>query len=313
MARMIRILIASTVAFVFALASGAGAQSFYKWVDDTGETYFADTPNGIPPKYRKQVKEEQFKKRQLAGDRDTSVNPDEVPSTGAVPDGVERKLRRYEIPYTPFEGSSRRIIIPVRFNNSVTANMALDTGAPGLVISFQLATKLGLFEKNDGMLLTQAGGIGGSVPAMRTIIESVQVGDAKDTFIPATVTAKLTSAFEGLVGMDFMSNFSVTIDTRGRKLILEELPPSPTRAGGHEEDWWRINFSNFASARSDWRKFADHMAEQERNRTMPGASSSEIKRWKSLAEKQYIEADKLFTKLDRHAANNSVPMNWRKY
>jgi hypothetical protein len=310
---MIRILITSTVASVFALASGAGAQSFYKWVDESGETHFADSPSGIPSKYRKQVKEEQFKKRQPPESQDASAKPGGVPSTGAVPDGVERKLRRYEIPYTPFEGSSRRIIIPVRFNNSVTANMALDTGAPGLVISFQLAAKLGLFEKNDGMLFTQAGGIGGSAPAMRTIIESVQVGDAKDTFIPATVTAKITGAFEGLVGMDFMSNFSVTINTKGRTLTLEELPPSSARPGGHDEEWWRINFHDFAVTRSGWRKFADYMADQERNRTMPGASSSEIKRWRSLAEKQYIEADKLFTKLDRHAANNSVPMNWRKY
>lgn len=313
MARMIRILLASTMTILFAFVPWAGAQSFYKWVDDAGETHYADTPSGIPPKYRNQVKEGQFKKKQPAESQDSSVGRNEAPSTAPAPDGVEEKLRRYEIPYTPYEGSARRIIIPVRFNNSVTANMALDTGAPGLVISFQLAEKLGLYEKNDGLLLTRAGGIGGSAPAMWTIIDSVQVGDARDTFIPATVTAKITGAFEGLVGMDFMSNFSVTIDTRGRKLVLEELPLSSARPGGHDEEWWRINFHNFAATRSDWRRFSDYMTEQERNRTLAGVSSSDIKRWKAFAERQYIEADKLFTRLDRHAANNAVPMNWRKY
>lgn len=301
----------ATLALFLALDMESGAQSFYKWVDEEGETHYADTPAGIPAKYRNQVKEGQFAKRPppSAEVRPDSQRPAEAPS----PEGAERKLKKYEIPYIPYEGSSRRVIIPVRFNNSVTANMALDTGAPGLVISTQLAEKLGLFEKDTGLLLTRAGGIGGSTPAMRTVIETIQVGDARDTFIPATITAKLTEAFEGLVGMDFMSNFSVTIDTQGRKLVLEELPISSARPGGHDEEWWRINFHDFAATRSDWRRFADFMAEQERNRTIPGASSSQIKRWKALAEKQYIEADKLFTRLDRYAANNAVPMNWRKY
>lgn len=313
--RMIRILTACAMAFVFASGLRSAAQSFYKWEDDKGEVHYADTPAGIPPKYRNQVKEGQFRKRpeQAAESRSGTAKPEEASAEGAAPESAERKLKRYEIPYTPYEGSARRIIIPVRFNNSVTVNMALDTGAPGLVISFQLAERLGLFDKDEGLLFTQAGGIGGSAPAMRTVIESLQVGDAKDTFIPATVTSKLTSAFEGLVGMDFMSNFSVTIDTRGRKLVLEEMPPSSARPGGHDEEWWRINFHEFAALRSQWRKFSDQMAEQERNRTIPNASSSDIKKWKAFSEKQYVEADKLFTKLDRHAANCSVPMNWRKY
>lgn len=313
MTKMTGKLAAAIMAFLFAPAIGAWGQSFYKWVDDAGETHYADTPSGIPKKYRDQVKEGQFKKREPSASQDAGLSPSGGQTPEPSPGESERKLRRYEIPYTPYEGSARRIIIPVRFNNSVTANMALDTGAPGLVISFQLAERLGLFQKDEGMLLSQAGGIGGSAPAMRTIIESAQVGDAKDTFIPATVTAKITSAFEGLVGMDFMSNFSVTIDTRGRKLVLEELAPSSARPGGHDEEWWRINFHDFAVTRSQWRKFADLMAEQERNRTIAGLSSGDIKKWKALAEKQYAEADKLFSKLDRHAANNAVPMNWRKY
>lgn len=307
--RIIRLFAASSITVVFALGIEAGAESFYKWVDDSGEIHYADTPAGIPAKFRNQVKEEQFKKRPPQ----SAEKRNEAPTEDVPAEGAERKPKRYEIPYNPYEGSSRRIIIPVRFNDSVTANMALDTGAPGLVISTQLAEKLGLFEKDTGLLLTRAGGIGGSTPAMRTVIDSIQVGDARDTFIPATITAKLTAAFEGLVGMDFMANFSVTIDTQGRKLALEELPPSSARLGGHDEAWWRINFHEFAAFRSQWRRFADLMAEQERNRTIPGASSSEIKKWKVLAEKQYIEADKLFTRLDRHAANNAVPMNWRKY
>jgi hypothetical protein len=284
-------------------------------VDEAGDVHYADSLSGVPLKYRNQVTEDKFKKRaQPAQESPAETSqPDGQRSPVDTSDAPQKKLKKYEIPYTPYEGSARRIIIPVRFNNSVTANMALDTGAPGLVISFQLAEKLGLFEKNDGMLYTRAGGIGGSAPAMRAIIDTIQVGDARDTFIPATITEKITNAFDGLVGMDFMSNFSVTINTRGRTLILEEIPPAASRPGGHDEEWWRINFHDFALMRSQWRKFADFLAEQERNRTISGVSSGEIKEWKAFAEKQHSEADKLFSRLDRHAANNAVPMNWRKY
>lgn len=310
-----RLLTLFAIVAVLSFSIQAGAQAFYKWVDDKGEAHFADTLSGVPAKYRNQVTEDKFKKRAQPPEESPAESPKPAGEqmSGDVSDPRQTKLKKHEIPYIPYEGSARRIIIPVRFNNSVTANMALDTGAPGLIISFQLAEKLGLFEKDAGMLYTQAGGIGGSAPAMRTIIDAVQIGDAKDNFIPATITQKLTNAFDGLVGMDFMSNFSVTINTRGKTLTLEEIPPTASRPGGHDEEWWRINFHDFAQTRSQWRKFADFMAEQEHNRTIPGASSSDIIKWKAFAEKQYIEADKLFSMLDRHAANNSVPMNWRKY
>jgi len=79
-----------------------------------------------------------------------------------------------EVPYTAFEGSSRRVIIPVQLNGSITAKMALDTGSPGMIIFDRLANRLGLFEKDDGKLLTYSAGIGGETPSILTIIDSVQ-------------------------------------------------------------------------------------------------------------------------------------------
>ena len=52
-------------------------------------------------------------------------------------DGQEKKQQRsrYEIPFEAYEGAAKRIIISVTFNDSVTAPMMLDTGAPGMLIS----------------------------------------------------------------------------------------------------------------------------------------------------------------------------------
>jgi len=247
-------IVALLIAFT---ASTCFAQEFYKWTDEQGNVHFADSPAGIPPKYRKAVKTGEFeakpkpkketaKEAVLPAMKDAKAPVEDQPADLSE-DTPQQKLHRYEIPYEPFEGSARRIIINVRFNNSVTAPMILDTGAPGLVISPRLAFKLGIFDNDDGKILAQAGGIGGRVPAVITIMESVQIGDAVDHFVPTTITPSISGSFEGLLGMDFMANYSFTIDTRNKKLILDELEQTEARPGGHDETWWRLTFRDFAN------------------------------------------------------------------
>ncbi|MBI5814256.1 MAG: DUF4124 domain-containing protein [Nitrospinae bacterium] len=45
---------------LFALA--AHGEDFYKWVDEKGETHFADSPSQIPPKYRTNAESKEFSK-----------------------------------------------------------------------------------------------------------------------------------------------------------------------------------------------------------------------------------------------------------
>jgi len=125
--------------------------------------------------------------------------------------GADEKpsLKVFTVPYQPLEGSARRIIVPVTLNGSVTARMALDTGAPGMVISERLAQRLGVFERDDEKLIISASGIGGTVPAILTIVDTARIGQVEDRFIPTQVTSLPDMAFEGLIGMDFRPNVSV--------------------------------------------------------------------------------------------------------
>ena len=91
----------------------------------------------------------------------------------------------------------------------------------------EVAKRLGLFGGDEGMVVTAAGGIGGQVPAVRTFLETVQVGGAKDTFIPATITDSISPSFEGLIGMVFMSKYSFKIDSVKNVVVLEEVQPDP--------------------------------------------------------------------------------------
>lgn len=226
------------------------------------------------------------------------------PSSGS--EGELQKLKRYEVPYKAFEGIARRIIIPVTFNGSVTAPMALDTGAPGMHISYRLAEKLDLFDKDNVRLATRAHGVGGSVPAIFTIIETVQVGGAMDHFVPVTISRSISGHFEGLIGMDFMANYSIKIDTRREMVVFEELPPMPNMPAGHNEAWWRINFRQFASMRAEWKKYKEYLDKQTDN-------SQRLRELRELADRQYREADKLFYKLNGYASEHAVPMSWREY
>ena len=291
----------------------AFAGDVYEWTDENGTVHFSDSPNDIPPKYQDQFKTRKFKEDTLQ-EKSKSVSGKSDPEN-RVPGGQEEKQKpnRHEIPYEAYEGKAKRIIISVTFNDSVTAPMALDTGATGMFISSRLAQKLGVFNEDQGKLLVPASGIGGSAPAIRTIIDRVEVGGARDHFIPTTVTPSISGSFEGLIGMDFMSNYSIIIDTHRKMVVFEELPLNPDAPGGHDEEWWRTNFKEFGSLRTAWKKYRDDLDKQISDAPMNfGPITNKTKRLREFSEYQYKEADKLFDKLNQYARQYAVPMHWRR-
>jgi hypothetical protein len=181
----------------------------------------------------------------------------------------------------------------------------LDTGSPGLLISPSLAGRLGLHDEIDGRLQISAGGIGGTAPATLDIVDTVKVGEAYAEFLPATITEIPSSDFEGLVGMDFLANYQISIDTSNNIIIFDEMPPQSNKPGGHDEIWWRSNFSNFSRMREMWET---QLADIEKG----SISSSEKEKKIRFAQNQYDEADKLCRKLERYARDSTVPMSWRR-
>jgi predicted aspartyl protease len=291
------------------------AGKLYKWVDRAGNLHFSDSPASIPSEYRDQVDVNEFwEPEQKTSDRNTSkmpVAPDTLESTG---DRRENERERHEIPFTAYEGMAKRIIVPVKINDAVTANMALDTGAPGMIITPQLAERLGLFEGSEGMVMIMAGGIGGQTPAVRTIIDSIQIGGARDKFIPTTVVPIETNAFEGLIGMDFMSGYSINIEPKRKVVIFTRMPSDPNLPGGHNEEWWRAKFREFSSVRNEWNRYKENLEGIiRRSDYSDGSELGRVKEALEMAEYQQAEAEKLYFKLNSYAIDNAVPMSWREY
>jgi hypothetical protein len=230
-----------------------------------------------------------------------------------VPEAPKPALKRFKVPYQAYEGTAQRIIIPVTFNGRVTAPMAVDTGAPGTIISFHLAAQIGVLREGDARLQTLAGGIGGHQAAALVILDSLSVDQAKTEFVPATVTASISRAFEGLVGMDFIAGYAIELDTREHVLVLNELPPSTNAPGGHDEAWWRRNFQLLSGQRARWKEVftvAQEMVTS--NRVSAGGDAESIKSLVGYAESQNREAELLAGRLDRYAAENAVPLEWRR-
>ena len=235
-----------------------------------------------------------------------------VPST-PTPARSSAAPVRHEVAYDPYEGSAQRVIINATLNGRVQARLALDTGAPKTIISGALAERLGLMNERAIGVWTQAGGIGGSTPAVSTIIETIRVGDIEEQFFPTMIVPPLSPAFEGLIGMDFLSLFAMHIDPARRLLILEDVPSTSVLYGQRNEHWWRSNFKEFSDLRREWRDYAEDLNQAiESSNITAGGGIEDARLRLDFARRQAREADRLFNELNRRAILNVVPMKWRE-
>lgn len=279
---------------VFIIAAQPSHADLYKWVDEEGTVHMTDTLSQVPQRYRDQVTRRRIQ---------APVAEDESPE-------IQREIRtsagRHEVPFEAYEGSARRIIIPVTFNEQVTARLLLDTGSPGLMISPKLASRLGLIDEElEQNLMIITGGVGGTAPAVLDVVDTVRVGNATAQFLPATIAEVPSEKFQGLVGMDFMANYKVSIDADRNVLTLEELPPRSDRPGGYDESWWRSTFRTFSRLRSAWGQYVKVLEKTD-------MTVDEKERRLRIARNQHNEADRLYRKLERYARDNTVPSNWRR-
>jgi hypothetical protein len=99
--------------------------------------------------------------------------------------------------------------------------------------------------------------------------------------------------------MDFIANYTISIDTRRQVLVFTENPPDPEARGGHDEAWWRETFKGFREAHEGWRDYA-------RSRKGRLTEKAQI-----FVDSQVRESERLLQRLDGFASDNAVPRHWR--
>jgi clan AA aspartic protease (TIGR02281 family) len=139
--------------------------------------------------------------------------------------GMNDDFTRHSIAYKRYGAS---ITVDCLLNGSVKARLILDTGATLVVISQNIAQRLGadLNNEKSSMLVTLADGQ--KVKSTPLILESIKVGDVELKKVQTAVidSRGSTSEEDGLLGMSFLENFLVKLDVKGNKLILEQFNPN---------------------------------------------------------------------------------------
>ena len=115
--------------------------------------------------------------------------------------------------------------------NDHDARLQIDTGASGLLISRSVADHAGLKQFSP----TEVGGIGsqGKKDAYTTFADDIKIGslEFKDCAVEVIGKGGVADS-DGLIGMDVLSHFLVTLDYPMRKLLLAPLPPRPNDTSG---------------------------------------------------------------------------------
>jgi hypothetical protein len=123
-----------------------------------------------------------------------------------------------------------------------------------------------------------------------------------------TITSQISDKFDGVVGMDFMSHYMMSIEPGKQRLVLQERDLGPDVPGGHPESWWRDNFANFRALRDAWKAYLTLV---EQALTRGAGDHDRLLKLKGIALRQVGEAEKLYDRLDRFASREAVPRHWR--
>jgi predicted aspartyl protease len=123
--------------------------------------------------------------------------------------------------------------LQVEFNNK-KSRLVIDTGASGLYINSSLAKRAGL----KPVTRTQANGIGDNGPqaGYLAVADSIKIGglEFRNCLVEVSDRRDVVGN-EGLIGMNVLSHFAVTLDFPWRKLTLGPLPPYPGTAAAPVE------------------------------------------------------------------------------
>ena len=192
----------ATTCLLWLTATPVAAAEYYRWVDDNGVLHITDNLHDVPPKQR------------------GNANRVQAQESPRVPEPeVKAPPRKASI---PFERNGNIVIVQATLNNRQSAKLVVDTGASFTFISHALARDLAIDVSRNTKTVPfhTANGI---VEAPLTNLDSVTVGGMEIKNLTAAVHDTTPDAHAaGLLGLNFLSNFKLDIDTQKGVLHLEK-------------------------------------------------------------------------------------------
>jgi clan AA aspartic protease (TIGR02281 family) len=185
------------------LISPSHAADFFRWIDQNGVVHFTDNIHNIPE-----------------ARRSTAVRiKGQEPARAAAPSKVSPATAAKAS--IPFEKRGQVVVVEVMLNNTVPVKLVVDTGATYTMISAATAKELSIDPQSAQrtMPFQTANGV---IQAPLANLESVIVGGMEMKNLTAAIHDAVPSAqVAGLLGLNFLSNFRLDIDTEKGMLHLE--------------------------------------------------------------------------------------------
>jgi clan AA aspartic protease (TIGR02281 family) len=246
MTRYLKVVLLGAFLFLAAFPSLVTEAGMYSWKDDKGKTHFTDALHKIPPRYRQD--DQKFKKYKAARPaRGSSVSsPPPLLNKPVRSSYTPSKLRNKEHVIPLISTAGGNFMVEVVFNNRVKAMLMVDTGASLVTISEKIARQLGhrTGSKAAEIPFSTAGGM---VWMPMLALNTVRVGDAKVDLVEASVNNKMGD-MDGLLGMSFLGDYRVEMDTARSQMILKPLgEPDDQSWGGKSALWWKNRYSGYTT------------------------------------------------------------------
>ena len=181
----------------------ARAAEYYRWVDDSGVLHITDNLHNVPQTQRAGAN--RIQGQESPRSREPEIKPP-PPKKASI----------------PLEKHGQVAIIQATLNNKRSAKFVVDTGASYTLISSAFARELSIdVGQNPKTLPFQTAN--GLIQAPVTNLESIMVGGLEIRNLPAAVhDAVPDPEVAGLLGLNFLSNFRMDIDTQKGMLYLEK-------------------------------------------------------------------------------------------
>lgn len=192
--------------------------ALYSCIDATGNTVITDSPA-------------QLRTCTLlsAGRSATPERPSPM-GEPPVPRATEPEVPRdHQTPASgfsvPLERLGSLLVVTIQVNGTRPAKVILDTGASHTMLSYAVARDLALWANASATSLTMHTA-GGTVRADVLPIASISLGGAEVRHTVATIydLPEAPPGIEGLLGLDVLRQFEVTLDTVRNRLQLRVHP-----------------------------------------------------------------------------------------
>jgi aspartyl protease family protein len=175
----------------------------FRWIDEKGVVHFTDNLHNIPEKHR------------AGASRIKAKEPPNEQRSSSSPIGKTA---------VPLQTRGAIVAVSASVNDTLRLNLVIDTGATYTMISRSAAKSLGidLEAKLPTVSFRTANGV---IQAPIIALQSVEVGGMRVANLEAAVHDVFEdSAISGLLGLNFLSNFRMDIDTGKGVLVLEKRP-----------------------------------------------------------------------------------------